>query len=39
MSDLLHLKTPENFMSLILQDGFLFVHVPFGSMFKFQLLA
>ena len=34
-----YLKIPENFVCLILQDGFWFVHVPFGSMIKFQFLA
>ena len=28
-------KIRENFIFLILQDRFLFVHIPFGSMFKF----
>ena len=35
----LYLKIPENFMHLILLDGFWFVHIPFGSMVKFQFLA
>ena len=33
------LKIPENFMPLILEDRFRFVHIPYGSMVKFQFLA
>ena len=35
----LYLKIPENFMRLILQDGFWFVQIPFGCMVKYQFLA
>ena len=35
----LHLKIPENFLRLILQDGFWFVYIPFGSMVKFLFIA
>ena len=35
----LYLKFPPNFMCLILQNRFLFVPVPFGSMVKFKFLA
>ena len=33
------LKIPEIFMRLILQDEFWFMHIPFGSMVKFQFLT
>ena len=33
------LKFPENFMHLILQDGFLFAHVQFGTIVQYLLLA
>ena len=36
---ILYLKINENFMHLILQHGFWFVHIPFCSMIKFQFLA
>ena len=35
----LYLEIPENFVRFNLQDGFWFVHIPFGSMVKFQFLA
>ena len=35
----LDLKVPENFLSLIFLDRFWFVHTPFVSMVKFELLA
>ena len=35
----LYRKIPENYVRLILQDGFWFVYKPFGSMVKFQFLA
>ena len=35
----LYLKIPENFVWLIFLDGFRVVHIPFGRMVKFKLLA
>ena len=35
----LSFKVPENFVSLILQYGFQFLHILFGSMVKFKFLA
>ena len=35
----LYLKIPENYVHLILQDGFWFVLIPFDSKVKFQFLA
>ena len=35
----LYFKIPGNFMRFILQNGFWFVRVPFGSMVRFQFLA
>ena len=35
----LYLKIPEKFMRLILQDGFLVVHIPFICMVEFKPLA
>ena len=35
----LYLKVPENFTSLILQDGLWFMYIPFDSTVKFQFLA
>ena len=32
------LKIPENFVRLLLQDGFWFVHIRFGSIIEFQFL-
>ena len=35
----MYLEIPENLMCLLLKDRFWFVHIPFGSMIKFQSLA
>ena len=35
----LYLKIPENFMCLILLNGFLVVNIPLSSMVKFQILT
>ena len=35
----LYLKTPEKFVRLILQDGFLSLHKPFVCMIKFKFIA
>ena len=33
------IKIPKNFMRLILEDGFWFMHISFRNMVKFQFLA
>ena len=35
----LYLKVPENFVCLVLQEGFWLVHIPFSGMVKFESLA